>query len=230
MKKLKIFFIIFAICFLWQQSAVAQAKSQPVNIGSDDGAKVIQISIQVSDHLIPHTPGQISNTVLGNRGTALVDGDQIFLVTVDQPAFSVMKDASNSAETGFWYMAMPGFSNAAPAVELADVALDDIHASAALPKTFALDQNYPNPFNPSTTISVQIPETVESPNFSTTLRIYDVRGRLVKTLIDERLSPGFYSVQWDGVNDNGEKVSSGIYFYSIKAGSFASTRKMMMLK
>jgi len=62
------------------------------------------------------------------------------------------------------------------------------------------------------------------------LKIYDVRGRLVKTLMDESLSPGFYSVHWDGLNNNGEKVSSGIFFYTIKAGEFMETKKMLVLK
>jgi hypothetical protein len=89
-------------------------------------------------------------------------------------------------------------------------------------KTFSLDQNYPNPFNPSTTIRYQI-----SKSSIVTLKIYDVLGREVTTLVNEKQQAGKYSVQ---LSATGHRLSSGVYFYQLKAGSFISTKKMILLK
>ncbi len=98
---------------------------------------------------------------------------------------------------------------------------------------FALEQNYPNPFNPTTAISYQLPAPsgVEGSAVSiVTLKVYDLLGREVKTLVNEIGVPGVYSVRWDGRNDRGEAVSSGIYLYQLRTGSFVMTRKMVLLK
>ncbi len=89
-----------------------------------------------------------------------------------------------------------------------------------LPKAFALEQNYPNPFNPSTVIRYQLPV-----NSHVTLKLYDVLGREVKTLIDASEDAGFNSVELDARN-----LASGIYYYRIVAGSFSDTRKLLLAK
>jgi hypothetical protein len=94
-----------------------------------------------------------------------------------------------------------------------------------LPKEFALAQNYPNPFNPSTIISFDVPTRSR-----VAVSIYNVLGQKVKSLVDEDMAPGKYTKDWDGTNVTGSKVSSGIYFYKMEAGSFVSTKKMVMLK
>ncbi|MCK4446256.1 MAG: right-handed parallel beta-helix repeat-containing protein, partial [Candidatus Marinimicrobia bacterium] len=94
-----------------------------------------------------------------------------------------------------------------------------------LPAEFSLSQNYPNPFNPITTISYALP--VDS---KVTLRIYDAMGGLVRTLVDEKQNAGYKSVLWNGRNESGSKVSSGIYFYRIAAGDFTQVKKMVFLK
>jgi len=95
-----------------------------------------------------------------------------------------------------------------------------------LPKAFTLSQNYPNPFNPTTTISFDIPEE----NKNVKLSVYDLRGRHVATLIDSDLEPGNHKIIWDGRNDRGEVVSSGVYFYTIKTGDHVATRKMTVVR
>jgi len=102
-------------------------------------------------------------------------------------------------------------------------------AKVALPKAFALGQNYPNPFNPSTTIAYDIPDS-EVHGLKVDLNIYNIRGQLVRKLVSAVKEPGHYVVQWSGENNKGEAVSSGVYFYRIKAGNFVSTRKMVLLK
>jgi len=103
-----------------------------------------------------------------------------------------------------------------------------LEKSATLPKAFALSQNSPNPFNPSTTISYSIPENVLE--MAVKLSVYNIRGQLVRTLVDGSQGPGAYNVNWDGADNLGRKVSSGVYFYRLVAGDFISTRKMVVLK
>jgi hypothetical protein len=88
------------------------------------------------------------------------------------------------------------------------------------PIDFILNQNYPNPFNPSTTIHYQIPEL----SF-VTLKVYDVLGSEVTTLVNEEKSTGTYEIIWYG-----EQLPSGVYFYQLKAGSFIETKKMVLMK
>jgi hypothetical protein len=100
--------------------------------------------------------------------------------------------------------------------------------SAVLPKAFSLSQNYPNPFNPSTTISYDVPEGAGQ--IQVALSVYNIRGQLVKTLVDVSQGPGSYSVNWDGTDREGRKISSGVFFYRLVAGNYISTRKMVVLK
>nr|MBN2277210.1 tandem-95 repeat protein [candidate division Zixibacteria bacterium] len=94
-----------------------------------------------------------------------------------------------------------------------------------LPEEFGLSQNYPNPFNPTTTISFSVPSAM-----SATVEIYNILGEKVRTVFDGIAQPGRNDVIWDGVNENGEAVASGIYFYRMKAGSFNESRKMVLMK
>ncbi len=111
--------------------------------------------------------------------------------------------------------------------------------STSIPSEFQLYQNYPNPFNPSTKIKFDIP-SLKSPLYERgvglpavrsqaggfiILKIYDLLGREVATLVNEQLIPGTYEVEWDG-----SKYPSGVYFYTLKAGSFSQTQKMVLLK
>ncbi len=97
---------------------------------------------------------------------------------------------------------------------------------ADVPKGFNLSQNYPNPFNPTTNINFSLPKTEK-----VHLAVYDIRGTLIRTLVDHELyESGIYKVSWDGRNQVGEKVASGIYFARMQSGSFINTIKMNLLK
>ena len=100
-----------------------------------------------------------------------------------------------------------------------------IRTSEAKINGFSLQQNYPNPFNPTTTISYSIPNVETLGNASVQLIIYDVLGKEVATLVNEEKAPGNYKVQFDAT-----RLSSGIYFYTIKAGKFLETKKMLLMK
>jgi len=94
-----------------------------------------------------------------------------------------------------------------------------------LPHVFALQQNYPNPFNPTTLISYDLPNST-----NVTLKIYNVQGQEIRTLVDEFQSAGVKSVVWDGLDASGNKVTSGVYFYQISAGDFSSHKKMLLIQ
>jgi hypothetical protein len=100
-----------------------------------------------------------------------------------------------------------------------------VHNQTAVPVEFGLEQNYPNPFNPSTTIDVSI-----ASNTQIMLNIYDVNGRLVSTLADGVYDTGYHSFVWNGLDQTGNKVSAGIYFYSLQAEGMSITKKMMLMK
>jgi subtilisin family serine protease len=95
----------------------------------------------------------------------------------------------------------------------------------AVPSDFRLGQSRPNPFNPSTTIDYDLPASV-----TVTLRIYDLLGREIRTLVNELQIAGFHQVVWDGRDQRGNRVGSGVYLYTMTAGAFVETRKMTLLK
>ncbi len=94
-----------------------------------------------------------------------------------------------------------------------------------LPDKFELSQNYPNPFNPTTTIKFAIP--IAS---NVILKIYNIQGQEVKTLVGDYLSEGFYEAEWDGKDEAGSQVASGIYVYRIQAGNFVQSKKLTFIK
>jgi len=94
-----------------------------------------------------------------------------------------------------------------------------------IPGEFALQQNFPNPFNPSTEIRYDLPD-----EGFVNLVVYNMVGQKVRTLRSETMQPGYHSMVWDGRNDVGSQVATGMYFYSIQTGSFQATKKMLFLK
>ncbi|MFQ6103534.1 MAG: M14 family zinc carboxypeptidase [Candidatus Glassbacteria bacterium] len=105
--------------------------------------------------------------------------------------------------------------------------IDEDSITSRLPIAFRLGQNYPNPFNPLTTITFDVPGIQKQ---KTRLSIYDVRGRLIRVLLDEPLEPGRHVVTWDGRADTGEITGSGIYIYKLDSGGQTATRKMVLLR
>jgi hypothetical protein len=98
------------------------------------------------------------------------------------------------------------------------------------PSEFALSQNCPNPFNPTTVIRFKVEGRRLKVPVPTTLKIYNILGEVVRTLVNEEKLPGNYTVQWDGKNDRGEQLASGVYFYELKVGDYTSAKKMVLLK
>lgn len=108
---------------------------------------------------------------------------------------------------------------------LLDGTVTGVENNSVLPIAFALGQNYPNPFNPSTTIRYAVPYEADIE-----ITLYNIMGEKVKQLVKEHKTAGYYQVVWDGRNEFSDVVSSGVYIYSMKAGSYQSTRKLTFLK
>jgi flagellar hook assembly protein FlgD len=94
-----------------------------------------------------------------------------------------------------------------------------------IPTDFKVEQNYPNPFNPSTTIKYALPMEA-----LVTVRIYNMLGQEIKTLVNNNKPAGSYSVMWNGDDNFGNKVSSGAYIYTVKAGEYFTNKKMLLIK
>ena len=118
-----------------------------------------------------------------------------------------------------WYDAYQSLCTGPPLVGIAPDNLSEVV------KQYELFQNYPNPFNPSTRIEFALQQSAQ-----VQLTVYNMLGQVVRTLVDSRIAPGIHEVQWDGRNEIGQSVVSGIYLYQLKAGNFTETRKMILMK
>ncbi len=96
---------------------------------------------------------------------------------------------------------------------------------SSIPTAVYLSRNYPNPFNPTTTIEFGVPKAAK-----VSIRIYNIRGQLVKELVNQKYEPGKFKVVWEGKNSFGKPVATGVYFYRLEAGGKCFTHKMLMLK
>lgn len=160
------------------------------------------------------TQEKISRNVLGNGGAEISGTNFRIVGTIGQPVIGKTANQQNQNEIGFWYAAV-------------DIITTVDLVPEVLPKEFRLDQNYPNPFNPMTTIQFAIPKSSE-----VTLKIFDVLGREVATLVEEKFDAGEYKVIFEA---NG--LPSGVYFYQINALSsstgssrFTQSKKLILMK
>lgn len=119
---------------------------------------------------------------------------------------------------GFFSGTTPGASNSGGVVGVDEY-------SVSLPSEHYLSQNYPNPFNPTTMISY----TLSEPGYAE-LTIHNVLGQKVATLVESHLTSGIHNISWNGTNNEGQTVATGIYFYRMQVGNFSQTRKMMFIK
>lgn len=108
---------------------------------------------------------------------------------------------------------------------LFDLIILNIDDNKNLPLDFALHQNYPNPFNPATTIQFDLPEAAH-----VELKIYNVLGQEVATLVNRQMQPGFHAVNWNGNNVQGQALATGMYIYTIEAENFRAIKKLILMK
>jgi hypothetical protein len=110
----------------------------------------------------------------------------------------------------------------------------EVDAEVKAPNIFSLEQNYPNPFNPSTKIKYTIPDVAlrqAQSDILVTLKVYDILGNEIATLVNEEQPAGSYEIEFNSVGTNRDlSLPSGIYFYKLQAGNFIQTKKMILLK
>ena len=156
---------------------------------------------------------KIKNSVIGSGGGKVSDSSFRIIGTIGQ---SVVGRSSNNANTisgGFWSL-VGGIVTSVEEIE-----------SESFPKEFRLEQNYPNPFNPTTTIIFMLPKSSD-----VTIKIFDLTGREITTLLNEEMQPGEYQIVFEA-----QDFPSGVYFYRIKTNTegsptFVKTKKMLLLK
>jgi hypothetical protein len=150
-------------------------------------------------------------------------GGAMWLSTASYKLSSSLAQSITGYQEGTSYKVYTGFWNPW-VVEMSPVEWEEFDFNQR-PTVFALRQNYPNPFNPATVIQYALPKS----SF-VKIEVYNILGQKVRTLMEEEQEPGFKMVQWDGKDDSGVEVSSGVYFYKIEAGDFVECRKMALVK
>jgi len=133
--------------------------------------------------------------------------------------FRMLSDGTQNAPVPGWFI------DDIQIVEGKDITQVTNKNQTTVPEKFALYQNYPNPFNPSTTIQFDLPETGE-----TTLKIFNIRGELVRTLVDGKLNAGVYRIDWNGNDNQNMSLASGVYFYRLFTQNVSSVKKLLYLK
>jgi len=183
---------------------------------------ILMFALSVKPPLALSQSNRISWWVMGSGfGIAGIPGASL-KTAVGEPLLARSMIANTMIESGF--LANPFFRSTATSAS---------GGGDELPSAFELLQNYPNPFNPATRIGVLLPQLSE-----VTLTVYNVLGQEVVTLINDQRPAGYFTVEWDGTNSSGQKVSSGLYFYRMiarpqsidGAESFIALKKMVILR
>ena len=167
-----------------------------------------------------HAQYQVKHSVFGNGGKVVQNDNYRINGTVGQPATGSVSNANYQHHAGFWYVATRPVAPVMAAPQVAQ----------AVSVRTELKQNYPNPFNPETWIPYQLEKDAK-----VTIEIYAASGQLVRRLNLGFQQEGGYTnrdkaAYWDGRNEYGETVASGVYFYRFSAGSYTKIRKMIILK
>ncbi|MCP4582491.1 MAG: T9SS type A sorting domain-containing protein [candidate division Zixibacteria bacterium] len=160
------------------------------------------------EHSISVDPGFVSVTDLHTTSPELV-GVGIYLDRVPDDIDGNPRDPNNPSIGGGVYT---------------PTSIED-NLETVLPEKFNLYQNYPNPFNPTTIIEFEIQKQSD-----VEITVFNILGRKIRSLVSENLSAGKYTARWDGTNESGISVASGIYFYSLRIGELTKTKKMVLLK
>lgn len=159
------------------------------------------------------TQNQIPLNIIGSGGERSSNTDFVLNSSTGEVFTGKSLNASNQQYSGFWYI----YSNSlTTSIE---------NEEDIMPDNFKLEQNYPNPFNPSTTIRYSIPLNVKGQTSNVILKVYDVLGNEIATLVNEEKPEGSYEVEF-----NASSLSSGMYLYRLQTGDFIAVKKIILLK
>jgi hypothetical protein len=196
--------------------------------------RFITITPPVKPHLLNATPIQDQPGYAAYSWNKVQDADQYFIrVTASQTPNRLFRSGSTSdtvetfsghseTEQYTWQVQASNIAGTGPWSDVSGFTYDitDVTGEAGPPTEFWISQNYPNPFNPTTTITFALPNTGR-----TTITLYDLLGRTVKTLINRVLGSGYHEIRFDAGS-----LPSAVYFYTIQAGGFVQTKKMVVMK
>jgi hypothetical protein len=199
----------------WQIPFASIGNTITLSIQNNSGIEAKDVSVEFEN--VPLSPSAPSSTWLKFKSTSFViksipansSGDAEFIFSIDRKA-PVGKDTTLTAR-----------------ISMSDGQswTKEIKVTVAAPKEYKLYENFPNPFNPSTKIAFELPKASH-----VKLVIYDITGREVAQVGDADYPAGYNELTWNGLNKNGNMVSSGAYFYRINTDSWSKVKKMMVLK
>lgn len=192
-----------------------------VNLGTN-GSVTFNVQIdQAGDYLARlfyQNPG------IKQTGSVSLNGTQVSTLSynnkTDSTGIDIVSDLFKISTTGSHAIKITGSGVKVDKVQLIQRTFTSVKDKNNIPEGYALDQNYPNPFNPTTKIGYMIPKEAK-----VTLKVYDILGREVFTLVNAYQAAGFYEVKF-----NASRLATGVYIYRIQAGDFVQTKKMMLLK
>ncbi len=154
----------------------------------------------------------LERAVIGPTGGTVFGGPFQLNFTVGQSVIGTQSGTDTKLNSGFWW----------------EVGTTPVGVQTEpLPTQFAFNPNQPNPFTNQTIVRYAVPAGSDAPIF---LGAYDLRGRLVRTLVNDRQSPGQYSITWNGMDDAGRLLSAGVYFIRFQAPGFLQHRRIVMLR
>jgi len=197
-----------------------------VSVGESDNLKGFAFSLAYDTEALEF----IDNSISGLVGLNITNTNEEGLI--DVASWFVGEEFNGSVTLGFTSKGV----NRNIDFEIVNAHVDDIDGLAvstnveelsmkALPTVYSLSNNYPNPFNPTTTIDYSIPKSG-----NVEIAVFNATGQKVRTLVNERQDAAFYKVVWDGKNDTGESVASGLYIYRLVSGNFHKMEKMSLVK
>jgi len=198
----------------------------PVSLSSGDD---FYIYVYISDGGHPYDRTSVVPVLLGSDKKSTVvessaqagesyfyDGNQwIDLYTFIDPNWPSLSGYTIEGTTNFCIKGLA----------VTDTQTGILNSDDYMPETIELAQNYPNPFNPITTIRYGL-----SKNITVKISVFELSGKLIKTLVDEKKSAGWHEVKWDGTNQLGNSVGTGMYIYKIQAGNFQKVKKLIFMK
>jgi hypothetical protein len=168
------------------------------------------------------------NSGSGKTATTVQTDKVVGYWELDEGSGSTVTDESGNSNNGTIHGASwerTQYSANGPFELIIDASGLSVDVSNTLPNQFQLHANFPNPFNPTTSIKYDLPKDA-----LVSLMIFDITGREIRHLVNETQNAGFKAIMWDGTNNYGHQVGTGMYLYQIKAGAFVQTRKMILMK
>lgn len=206
----------------WDVPVPAELASFAGDVLGDQGVR-LQWSVSSQTNNLGWEVYRSSDNQVFERVSPLISGEG---TTDEFRQYSFLDETVSGTDVVYYYLRQVDLNGTATRSNVIEIALAPTGVlEQTLPLATALNQNYPNPFNPETTIRFDL-----ATEASVSLRVYDISGQVVRTLVQGSLPAGSYTELWDGRNASGVRVGSGIYFYELRAGSYSSMKKMTLLQ